>query len=221
VRDEEQGGHRWERVRGKHSRRCAPATGGVPMPKMRCIDRKVRAESRSSEQTNLGSSTCHGLPCGFAVITNRNPHSRRTGGIFCIGPPTAGRICLKTAFEKCQLHKWCAVWGHTRAMASAIHKSPSVRMVSAAWPMSFSNCWSTQANMSLVSESMRVTDLMRVFPKRSTVVNKPNLYPYLLVLKVLSYTTSLFALRATEASSSFMDQYAACRTPAHVPQAWQ
>ena len=81
MRDEEQGGHRWERVRGKHSRRCAPATGGVPMPKMRCIDRKVRAESRSSEQTNLGSSTCHGLPCGFAVITNRNPHSRRTGGI--------------------------------------------------------------------------------------------------------------------------------------------
>ena len=71
MRDEEQGGHRWERVRGKHSRRCAPATGGVPMPKMRCIDRKVRAESRSSEQTNLGSSTCHGLPCGFAVITNR------------------------------------------------------------------------------------------------------------------------------------------------------
>ena len=69
MRDEEQGGHRWERVRGKHSRRCAPATGGVPMPKMRCIDRKVRAESRSSEQTNLGSSTCHGLPCGFAVIT--------------------------------------------------------------------------------------------------------------------------------------------------------
>ena len=54
MRDEEQGGHRWERVRGKHSRRCAPATGGVPMPKMRCIDRKVRAESRSSEQTNLG-----------------------------------------------------------------------------------------------------------------------------------------------------------------------
>ena len=47
MRDEEQGGHRWERVRGKHSRRCAPATGGVPMPKMRCIDRKVRAESRS------------------------------------------------------------------------------------------------------------------------------------------------------------------------------
>ena len=83
MRDEEQGGHRWERVRGKHSRRCAPATGGVPMPKMRCIDRKVRAESRSSEQTNLGSSTCHGLPCGFAVITNRNPHSRRTGGISC------------------------------------------------------------------------------------------------------------------------------------------
>ena len=82
MRDEEQGGHRWERVRGKHSRRCAPATGGVPMPKMRCIDRKVRAESRSSEQTNLGSSTCHGLPCGFAVITNRNPHSRRAVGIW-------------------------------------------------------------------------------------------------------------------------------------------
>ena len=53
MRDEEQGGHRLERVRGKHSLRCAPATGGVPMPKMRCIDRKVRAESRS-----LSRPTC-------------------------------------------------------------------------------------------------------------------------------------------------------------------
>ena len=55
MRDEEQGGHRWERVRGKHWRRCAPATGDVPMPMRRNWPQGQGGEG-SSESHSLGSS---------------------------------------------------------------------------------------------------------------------------------------------------------------------
>ena len=61
----------------------------------RCAALAARSGRRAGcEHASLGSSTCHGLPCGFAVITNRNPHSRRTGG-----------ICTRNRYETTQ------VWG--------------------------------------------------------------------------------------------------------------